>query len=225
MAERFETPYEDYDVLTKWGSPSWDDQTRRVVSRRLHEVPRREFLESSEWTTLEAVCARLIPQPDRRGSPVPIVPFIDQTLVRDQGIGYRYEGMPGLRTAWRLGIQGIEREARQRHDRAYTELAAEQQDAILRVVQEGAVRGGPWDDLPPQLFFTEILLRTVVGIYYAHPAAWSETGFGGPASPRGYVRRGIGEHDAWEADESWNPTSSRGPTSSSNPASPTEDVP
>jgi hypothetical protein len=41
----------------------------------------------------------------------------------------------------------------------------------------------------------------VVGIYYAHPAAWSEIGFGGPASPRGYVRLGFDERDPWEAEE------------------------
>ncbi|MGH6677602.1 MAG: gluconate 2-dehydrogenase subunit 3 family protein, partial [Bradyrhizobium sp.] len=36
---------------------------------------------------------------------------------------------------------------------------------------------------------------------YAHPAAWSEIGFGGPASPRGYVRLGANRRDEWEAAE------------------------
>jgi hypothetical protein len=210
MPERFETPYAGYDVLEKWDSPSWNDITREVVRKRLEEVPEREFLEPDEWRTLEAVCARLIPQPDRGESPVPIVPFIDQKLKNNQGSGYRYENMPDLRAAWRLGIAGIEKEAHRRHHRRFAELQPEQQDELLRAIQNEEVQGDLWEELPPKRFFTETLLKTVVGIYYAHPAAWSETGFGGPASPRGYVRREMGKHDAWEAEEKWNPVPREG---------------
>ena len=37
--------------------------------------------------------------------------------------------------------------------------------------------------------------------YYAHPTAWNEMGFGGPASPRGYVRMDKNRRDPWEAAE------------------------
>jgi hypothetical protein len=43
------------------------------------------------------------------------------------------------------------------------------------------------------------VLDEIVRAYYAHPAAWSEIGFGGPASPRGYVRLAAGRQDPWEA--------------------------
>lgn len=205
MPERFETPYEGYDVLEKWDSPSWNEQTRKVVWERVREVPQRQFLERDEWKTLEAVCARLIPQPDRAESPVPIVPFIDRKLKDNQGDGFRYENMPDLRAAWRLGISGIEKEAHQRYHRPFTSLEPEQQDELLHAIQNEEVDGDLWEELPPKRFFTDTLLKTVVGVYYAHPAAWSETGFGGPASPRGYVRREMGRHDSWEADERWSP--------------------
>lgn len=205
MTEPFETPFLSYDSLSKWDSPSWDDTTREVVRKRLEEVPAREYLQRDEWETLEAVCARVVPQPDRPGSPVPIVPFIDRKLSRGGGPGYRYENMPPLRMAWRLGIAGIEKEARSRHHQPFIRLTAAEQDEILRAIQEETVEGDLWKELPPGRFFTHVLLETVVGIYYAHPAAWNETGFGGPASPRGYVRREIGGRDAWEADEEWNP--------------------
>ena len=52
-------------------------------------------------TSCEAVCDRLIPQPDRPVDPVPIVPFIDEKLHKNQGNGYRYEDMPPMREAWR----------------------------------------------------------------------------------------------------------------------------
>ncbi len=41
----------------------------------------------------------------------------------------------------------------------------------------------------------------IVHAYYAHPTAWSEIGWGGPASPRGYVRMDFDERDPWEAAE------------------------
>lgn len=210
MPEQFRTPYEDYDVLRKRDSPSWDDTTREVVRKRLREVPERRFLEADEWETLEAVCARLVPQPDRPGSPVPIVPFIDEKLHDNQGNGYRYENMPDLRTSWRLGIAGIEKEAHRRYHTGFRELEPATQDEILRAIQNEEVQGNLWQELPPKRFFTDTLLKTVVGIYYAHPAAWSEIGWGGPASPRGYVRRGLDEHDPWEADEAWNPVTESG---------------
>lgn len=200
MTERFSTPYTD-DVLHKRDTPSWNEQTRAVVSKRLQQVPQRRFLEPDEWESLEAVCARLIPQPDRRENPVPIVPFIDAQLDRGHESGYRYEDMPDLRSAWRLGIAGIEKEARERHQARFAELDVEEQDSVLRAIQAGEVSGEPWDTLPPQRFFSEILLKSVIGIYYAHPAAWSEMGFGGPASPRGYVRLGLDQRDPWEARE------------------------
>jgi hypothetical protein len=51
------------------------------------------------------------------------------------------------------------------------------------------------------LFFAKRLLPDIVMSYYAHPTAWNEIGFGGPASPRGYVRMGFGRCDPWEAAE------------------------
>ena len=45
------------------------------------------------------------------------------------------------------------------------------------------------------------MAHDIVRAYYAHPTAWSEIGWGGPASPRGYVRMGFDERDPWEAAE------------------------
>ena len=48
-------------------------------------------------------------------------------------------------------------------------------------------------------FFMQRLLPDIVHAYWSHPTAWSEMGWGGPASPRGYVRMGYDERDPWEA--------------------------
>jgi hypothetical protein len=44
-------------------------------------------------------------------------------------------------------------------------------------------------------------MKDVIGNYYAHPAAWSEIGFNGPASPRGHIRLSLDSRDPWEAEE------------------------
>jgi hypothetical protein len=198
--EPFRTPYAGYDVLAKWDTPSWDEQTREVVRKRLTEVPTRHFFSEEEWQTLEAVCARLVPQPER-SLPVPIVPWIDDKLHHNRGDGFRYEDMPPMRDAWRLGLQGIDAESHRRFAARFKSIAEPDQDAVLRAIQAGDVEGGVWTRLPAQRFFATVLLKEVVGEYYAHPAAWSEVGFGGPASPRGYVRLDENQRDPWEASE------------------------
>jgi hypothetical protein len=37
--------------------------------------------------------------------------------------------------------------------------------------------------------------------FYAHPYAWNEIGFGGPAYPRGYKNLGIDRREPWERPE------------------------
>jgi hypothetical protein len=44
-------------------------------------------------------------------------------------------------------------------------------------------------------------MRDVSQAFYAHPWAWNEIGFGGPAYPRGYAAFGtphLGEREHWE---------------------------
>ena len=184
------SPYVDYDVLAKWHTPSWDDQTREIIRKRLVEVPERKFFTEVEWQTLESICARLVPQPER-SNPIPIVPWIDEKLHHDRRDGFRYDAMPPLREAWRLGLEGIDEESHRQFETPFRLLPETCQNTVLRAIQGGDVHGGVWARLPAQRFFTTVLLKEVVGEYYAHPAAWSEVGFGGPASPRGYVRLGL----------------------------------
>jgi Gluconate 2-dehydrogenase subunit 3 len=194
------TRYTDYDVLEKWDTPSWDDKTREVIRQRLAEIPPRRFLTEAEWQTLESICARLVPQPER-SNPIPIVPWIDDKLHQDRRDGFRYDDMPPLREAWRLGLEGIDQESRRQFGTEFRSLSEARQDEVLRTIQTGDVHSGVWARLPAQRFFRIVLLKEVVGEYYAHPAAWSEVGFGGPASPRGYVRLGVNQRDPWEARE------------------------
>lgn len=196
----FRTPYLTYDVLDKWDSPSWNDQTRAAIRLRLEQIPERRFLSDQQWSLLQAIVDRLVPQPDRE-EPVPIVPWVDALLHHNHGPGFRYADMPPMREAWQLGLKAIAAEAQNRHGKTFEQLSAEDQDELLRDVENNQVDSRYWGNLPAGGFFKHHLLKEVVGIYYSHPDAWSEIGYGGPASPRGYARLGLDERDPWEAEE------------------------
>jgi hypothetical protein len=196
------TRYPGYDVLAKWAGPDWDAQTRAVVRQRVQDVPPIRFLTGEEVRLLEAIVQRLVPQPDRDPAErIPIVPWIDEKLHHDLRDGYRYEELPPLRKAWRLGLAGIEESARVIHARAFADLDIAAQDSVLTLVQRAEAPGDVWKRLPAARFFRDVLCLTVVKIYYAHPSAWSEIGYSGPSSPRGHVRNWMGGADPWEAQE------------------------
>ncbi len=200
--QRFQTLYPGYDVLEKIDTPSWNEQTRAVVRRRLRDVPQRRFFTEAQWETLQAVCDRVIPQPER-SRPVPIVPWIDAKLYMGRSDGTRYASLPPQPECWRRGMDAIEAEAQQRYGRAFHRLDPVEQDLLLRALDSGEAEAPAWQSgLPSRSFFRHVLLRAIVEVYYAHPAAWSEIGFGGPASPRGYVRLAANRRDPWEGDES-----------------------
>ena len=198
---RARSRYPTYDVLDKWESDDWDDQTREVVRRRLEDVPPVRFFTPEEARLLEAVCNRIVPESER-GERAPIVAWIDEKLFHDRRDGYRYDEVPPLRQAWRLGLAGIDESARLLHGgRAFAELGAEAQDDVLRRIARGEAPGSPWDRLSAIRFFRDVLCLTAVKIYYAHPRAWSEIGYSGPSSPRGHVRNWMGGVDPWDAKE------------------------
>jgi hypothetical protein len=44
-------------------------------------------------------------------------------------------------------------------------------------------------------------MRYACSAFYAHPWAWNEIGFGGPAYPRGYKYLALGAREPWEVEE------------------------
>jgi hypothetical protein len=196
MSER----YPGYDVLAKRHTPSWNEKTRQVIDERLALPREPRYLSQEEWQILEAICDRIVPQPRTR-PPVPLAAMVDAKLFENRGDGYRDHRLPPLREAWRRGLHAIDAEARRRHSVGFPALDAAEQDALLRAVQQGALSDSAWDNMPPAVFFAKRLLPDIVTLYYTHPTAWNEIGFGGPASPRGYVRMDFDRRDPWEAAE------------------------
>lgn len=198
MTERFP----GYDVLDKRNGPSWNEKTRSVINGRLViDRQKRSFLSPEGWIVLTAVCARIAPQNAKRHNPVPIEAVLDQKLLAGLAEGYRDTRLPAAPLAWSTGLLAIDDEARLRSGEGFAKLTAVDQDTVLTLISKAEVRSSFWSDLPPELFFRKRLLHDIVSIYYAFPAAWNEIGFGGPASPRGYVRMGFDRRDPWEAVE------------------------
>ena len=196
MSER----YPGYDALAKRGSPSWNAATREVVDERLTVHPGPRFFTAEEWPTVQAISARILPQPSDRPV-VPIAAYVDQKLHEDRRDGHRRADLPPQREAWRRGLAALDAESRRAHGHRFHDLAPFDQDRLLKTMQDGDLHDRAWAGMPPGHFFTERLLADVTHAYYAHPTAWNEIGFGGPASPRGYVRMGPGQRDPWEAAE------------------------
>ncbi len=189
-----------YDVLSKRWTPSWNQKTREVINRRLALPNEPRFLTAEEFALVSAIAARIVPQPGHR-PPVPVAALIDHQLDRDQGDGYRHAGMPPLREAWRQGLRALNAEAQAAHDGPFDQLRPSDQDALLTRMQKGELNDPAWGGMASGTFFRQRLAHDIVHAYYAHPTSWNEIGWGGPASPRGYVRMDVNERDPWEAAE------------------------
>jgi hypothetical protein len=205
MAERFP----GYDVMAKRHTPSWNEVTRRVIDQRLAMPREARFFSADEWHTLTAIAGRIVPQPTDR-PPVPLAAMVDEKMAHDRTDGYRNAQLPKMQEAWRRGLQALDADAHERYGARFHCLGTAEQDALLAAMQRGELKGPAWQGMSCRRFFQERVLHDIVSAYYAHPTSWNEIGFGGPASPRGYVRMGVGKRDPWEAEESTNADAMRG---------------
>ncbi len=192
--------YPGYSVLAKRDTPSWNEATRQVVDARLAIADEPHFFNPQEWQTLRAVCDRIVPQPSNRPE-VPIAALVDRKLADDERDGYRTSSLPKMQQAWQQGLAALDAAANSRHGTRYHALSGMQQDSLLTAMQHGELNGPKWHGMPSTTFFAERLVHDILAAYYSHPTAWSEIGFGGPASPRGYVRMYFNRRDPWEAAE------------------------
>jgi hypothetical protein len=200
MAER----YPGYDVLAKRDTPSWDEVTRRVVAERLAVEDRPQFLDGQAWATLKGLCERIIPQQPEAETgrqPAPLAAYVDRKLLHNRGEGYRRAELPPLRECWTRGLAALDAEAEAAYLRPFTGLPPQLQHRLVEQMANGELTAEAWGGMRCQMFFADRAAPDVVRAYYAHPNAWSEIGFGGPASPRGYVRLEFDRRDPWEASE------------------------
>lgn len=187
----------------------WDAATRTVVLNRLTDIKPIRFFTSSEALTMQAVVARIMPQEDRTETHrIPILPPIDERLYENRIDGFRYEDMPSDQDAYRLGAKAFEAMAQDLYNKPFHELATLEQERILQSVHDAKPIAAKklWRQMNTKHFWA-MLVSDCCASYYAHPYAWDEIGFGGPAYPRGYMRLEEGEAEPWEVNEQryeWN---------------------
>lgn len=193
--------YPGYSTLAQ--RKFWDAATRAVIEKRVGDVPSLRFFRPDELPTISAICDRVLPQDDRLPeSRIPILHFIDERLFENKMDGYQYEDMPSDREAYRLGIQAIDETARTIHGVPFAELDPLKQDLILKSIHDSKQLAAHeiWAKMSIHRFWA-LLVGDCVKAYYAHPWAWDEIGFGGPAYPRAYTRLENGLPEPWEVDE------------------------
>ncbi|MEO1969620.1 MAG: gluconate 2-dehydrogenase subunit 3 family protein [Sphingomonadaceae bacterium] len=196
MDDRFAS----YDVTDKHDSLSWNEPTRTAVAERCTLQIADDVLTDAQLATLCRAKERLCPDFPGR-PPTTTLAMIVQRIARKIQDGTRHHALPEAAECWRRGLDAIEAEAQARFRSAFAALEDAKADVVLRAVQHGDVQAEEWDRLPPQLFWSQRLLNDLVSAHWAQPQAWSAMGFGGPASPRGYVRLAANRRDPWEAIE------------------------
>ena len=196
--------FPDYDVLEQAGH--WDEVTRAVVLDRVHEVPPIRFFSSREAATAGALSDVLTAQ-DREPR-IPVINYVDEKLHQGSFDGYQYFDMPDDREAWRRVVEGLDEQARARGGReSFAAASDELQHEIVSDFSQARLHGGAWNAINVKHAFS-LVMRYVVEAFYAHPWAWNEIGWGGPAYPRGYARFGSphlqrAEREPWEALEAF----------------------
>jgi Gluconate 2-dehydrogenase subunit 3 len=184
--------YPDYDVLAN--ARHWDETTREVVLARVDEVPAVSFFDAAEERTLRVFCDLVTAQDaDPR---IPVLEMVDARLSSGRGVGYRHDDLPEDPQTWRLVARGLDEAAAG----SFAEIDPGEASRIVARFARGELEGGVWETIPCAKAWS-VVTRDIVSAFYAHPWAWNEIGYGGPAYPRGYMRLGIGQREPHQAQE------------------------
>ena len=190
--------YPDFDVMQQL--PHWDAETAAVVRARVEQVPELTFFRPEQARTLSAFCDHLLAQ--EYEPRIPVLAFIDRKLAAGELDGYRYADMPDDRDTWRIVASGLDASSRAICGEPFADAAEGAREQVVAGFAGGDLHEPAWDGLNVSRAFA-VVARGALAAYYAHPWAWNEIGFGGPAYPRGYARIGIGLSEAWEGEEAF----------------------
>ncbi len=193
--------YPGWNVMTQ--RAYWDDATRTLVEKRLSEPKPVRFFTPAEAVIMTAVFDRILPQDDRLPAQrIPLLPTLDDRLYANRIEGYRYEDMPSDQQAYRWAVEAFEAMSHEAYGVPFSQLTVTSQDLLLKSLHDGEPIAAKalWKRMNVDRFWS-LLVSDVCSAYYAHPWAWNEVGFGGPAYPRGYMRLEEGETEPWEVGE------------------------
>ena len=190
-----------FDVLAEL--PRWDLETAAVVNSRLGQQPALRFFTPAEEAIATALLDLLLGQstpddpPDEDGR-IPLTPMIDARLAEAQTDGWRYADMPEDGQAWRDTLAGLDADAQAKYGIPFARCAPAEQSALIQAVQDAG--SGDWRGMNAARVWS-LWTRYACTAFYAHPWAWNEMGFPGPAYPRGYKNLGTGRREPFEAED------------------------
>jgi hypothetical protein len=171
----------------------WDAVTAGVVLARLGMPPDIRFFSPAEEAIATALCDLLLGQSD--AARLPVVNEIDARLAEKETDGWHYEDMPEDGTSWRLSLAALDADALSRYDRGFADSSADDQAKLVQAVQD--LGSDDWHGLNAGHVWS-LWTRYACTAFYAHPEAWNEIGFPGPAYPRGYKNAGVGKREPFE---------------------------
>ena len=122
--------------------------------------------------------------------------MIDARLAEQETDGWRYDDMPEDGQAWRDTLRFLDEDSQDAWSHARSRRPrSEDQRAVLQAVQD--LGGKDWHGLNAAHVWS-LWTRYACTAFYAHPSAWNEIGFPGPAYPRGYKNPGVAQREPFE---------------------------
>jgi Gluconate 2-dehydrogenase subunit 3 len=158
--------------------------------------PDIRFFTPLEQSVATALCDQLL---DLSGTAsVPVVSLIDARLTEQQTDGWRYEDMPEDGEAWRRSLAALEADANDGYGAGFADVPVADQARLIQAVQD--LRDADWHGLNAGRIWS-LWTRYACTAFYAHPQAWDEMGFPGPAYPRGYKHAGVDAREPFEVPD------------------------
>jgi gluconate 2-dehydrogenase gamma chain len=141
-------------------------------------APGVAFFSPREAATFDAVAARIWPGTgdDPGAREARVTTYVDRALAGPYA---------GFQDVYRRGLEAIDTASLERHGAAFTDLTAEQQDALLADVEAGRAAG--WLEAAGAAFFRLCITHTMEGVF-CDPihggnrdfAGWRAVGYPGP---------------------------------------------
>ena len=181
-----------FDVLSQ--ARHWDGVTAEVVLARVGPPPVLRFFTGPEAAGAGALLNLLTGQ-DEDDPDVPVLAMVDSRLATGETDGWRYDDMPEDGQAWRDTLSYLDADAGLRCGTSFADASWADQTALVQAVQD--LKSADWHGLPAGHVWS-LWTRYACTAFYAHPSAWSEIGFPGPAYPRGYKNAGVGKLEPFE---------------------------
>ena len=177
----------------------WDPVTADAVLARIAPPAAVKFFTGSEESCARALLNLLTGQggPDSELA-VPVLEMIDSRLAAGETDGWRYADMPEDGQAWRDTLAHLDADAYQRGGTPFADAAQTDQLKLIQAVQD--LKSATWHGLPAAHVWS-LWTRYACTAFYAHPFAWTEIGFPGPAYPRGYKNAGVSKLEPFEVGD------------------------